>query len=284
MQTSQEDFRNVDQKTAAELLAAGKIDVLDVRTSEEFQQLGHIPSATLLPLDLIASGAATLHDRQKPLLIVCEHGIRSVQAARFLSAAGFSGLLNLVGGMAAWSGPRDYSAGVPFGHPGPSSWLLENADLLPRDGFLLDLACGRGRHALLLAAAGFRIRAIDRDAEKIAALNQQAKKLELSIEADVDDLEVEDKSLGSHAYDVILGIHYLHRALFPALIRAIRPGGILLYETFTVAQAARGKPTNPDYLLKPGELIQLVAPLTIERKREGEFDGVFVAGVAARRE
>lgn len=284
MQTPREDFRNIDPQRTAQLLDGDKIDVLDVRTPEEFQQLGHIPGATLLPLNLIASGAATLHDRGKPLLVVCEHGIRSVQAAQFLATAGFSDLLNLEGGMAAWSGPRDYSVGMPFGHPGPSSWLLENADLLQRDGIVLDLACGRGRHALLLAAAGFRVRAIDRDTDKIAALKKLAKKLELSIEVDVDDLEVEDKSLGTQTYDVVLGIHYLHRPLFPVLIRALRPGGLLMYETFTVAQAARGKPTNPDYLLQSGELIELVAPLKIERQREGEFDGAFVAGVIARRE
>lgn len=217
------------------------------------------------------------------MLIVCEHGIRSVQAARFLAAAGFSNLMHLSGGMAAWNVPWEFSDGSPFGHRGPSSWLVENAGLLAPGGFVLDLACGRGRHALLLAAAGFRVRAIDRDSERIAGLKRTAEKLSLKLDADVEDVEVDGASLGSEAYDAVLVIRYLHRPLFPALTRALRPGGILLYETFTVDQARRGKPTNPDFLLEPGELPRLVAPLEIERQREGEFDGGSVAGVVARK-
>lgn len=283
MKPPESNFQNIGSEQAAELLARDGIDVVDVRTPGEFEQLGHIPGATLLPVNFIASGAATLPNAGKPLLIVCEHGIRSVQAARFLAMAGFSNLLNLSGGMAAWNGPRDYSPATSFGHHGPSSWLVENADLLAPDGIVLDLACGRGRHALLLAAAGFRVRAIDRDSAKIDVLKRTAEKLGLTLETNLEDVELDGANLGSAAYDAVLVIRYLHRPLFPALIRALRPGGILLYETFTVAQARRGKPTNPNYLLAPGELPRLVAPLEIDRQREGEFDGSSVAGVAARK-
>ena len=65
--------------------------------------------------------------------------------------------------------------------------------------------------------------------------------------------------------------------------RALAPGGLLLYETFTTAQAARGKPTNPDFLLEPGELVARVAPLEVLRQREGDFEGRMVASVAARK-
>jgi hypothetical protein len=71
--------------------------------------------------------------------------------------------------------------------------------------------------------------------------------------------------------------------LFPALARALRPGGVLVYETFTVDQAARGKPSNPRFLLQHGELPALVAPLHVLFEREGEFDGGMVAGVIARK-
>jgi hypothetical protein len=82
---------------------------------------------------------------------------------------------------------------------------------------------------------------------------------------------------------VIVVVHYLHRPLFPALIEALAPNGLLLYETFTTAQAARGKPTNPDFLLKPGELLDLVRPLEILASREGDFEDRMVASVLARR-
>jgi len=165
----------------------------------------------------------------------------------------------------------------------PSSWLLENLDLLPRAGRSLDVACGRGRHALLLAAAGFPVEAVDRDAGLIDELRATAERLELPIRAEVRDLEAGTADLGTDAYDLVLVFHYLHRPLFPALVRALAPGGLLLYETFTVEQARRGRPKNPDFLLEPGELRRIVAPLVVLREREGEFEGRMVAGVAARK-
>ena len=82
---------------------------------------------------------------------------------------------------------------------------------------------------------------------------------------------------------MIVVIHYLHRPLFPALRAALRPGGVLVYETFTRAQAARGKPTNPDFLLQPGELRDLVGPLEVLVEREGEFEGKMLSSVIAQR-
>ena len=87
--------------------------------------------------------------------------------------------------------------------------------------------------------------------------------------------------LGQVRYDAVVVFNYLHRPLFPALRGALKPGGRLVYETFTVAQAARGKPTNPAFLLQPGELRSLAAPLTVLREREGQFDGRFVASLVA---
>ncbi|MFI5006627.1 MAG: class I SAM-dependent methyltransferase [Solirubrobacterales bacterium] len=165
----------------------------------------------------------------------------------------------------------------------PSSWLLENRDLLPPVARTLDVACGRGRHALLLAAAGFPVRAVDRDTGLIDALRGTAESLGLPLRAEVMDLETGAADLGFQAYDLVLVFNYLHRPLFPALARALAPGGLLLYETFTVEQARRGKPTNPDFLLLPGELRERVAPLLVLREREGEFDGRMVAGVVARK-
>ena len=105
----------------------------------------------------------------------------------------------------------------------------------------------------------------------------------LPIVAAVRDLESGSPSLGTDAFDTIVVIRYLHRPLFGALIDALRPGGLLIYETFTRAQARRGKPTNPEFLLVDGELRTLVAPLEIVDWREGEFDGADVASVVARR-
>ena len=77
--------------------------------------------------------------------------------------------------------------------------------------------------------------------------------------------------------------HYLHRPLMPAIVRAVAPAGVLVYETFTRDQAARGRPTNPAFLLEPGELVALVAPLEVVRSREGDVRGRDVASVVAIR-
>lgn len=165
----------------------------------------------------------------------------------------------------------------------PASWLLEHQQLLPRSGRALDVACGRGRHALWLAQRGLAVLAIDRDPDAIRAVEDEVSRQALSVEARVVELERGTVSLGSGIFDLIVVFNYLHRPLFGGLIEALAPGGVLVYETFTTAQAARGKPTNPDFLLKPGELRQLVSALDVLAEREGDFEGRMLASVVARR-
>ena len=167
--------------------------------------------------------------------------------------------------------------------PAPSSWLLSNLDLIPRAGRALDVACGRGRHALFLAERGLTVRAVDRDRDAIVSLRAEAESRGLSLEADVLDLEDGEADLGREAYDLVLVVHYLHRPLFPALIRALAPGGVLVYETFSVDQARRGKPTCPDFLLQHGELRERLAPLCVLRERDGVFEDRDVASIVARK-
>ena len=274
-------FRTIDHTEARRLLEADAVTILDVRTPGEYAQLGHIPNAWLIPVDLAASAPAVLPGDGKPVLVYCEHGVRSVAASQLLVAAGIPEVLNLAGGLAGWSGPREFGAGPLHG---PAVWLIENADLLPRGGKVLDVACGRGRHALLMASAGFNVRAIDRNPDAIAFLSQTAARLNLQVDAAVVDLETDPPpNLPSSTYDAILVFNYLHRPLMRALRDAIKPGGRIFYETFTTRQAERGHPKNPDFLLRDGELNELMAPFSIQRSREGEFDGRFSASVVAER-
>lgn len=165
----------------------------------------------------------------------------------------------------------------------PASWLVQHADLLPRVGRALDVACGRGRHAIWLAERGLETVAVDRDAGAIDALGDLARDRRLPIRAEIRDLEQEADPFRGETYDLIVVVHYLHRPLFPALREALAPGGLLVYETFTRAQAARGRPTNPEFLLNAGELLALVRPLEVLASREGEYDDRMVASVIARR-
>ena len=165
----------------------------------------------------------------------------------------------------------------------PAAWLTEHAHLLPPRGTALDVACGRGRHALWLAERGLSVVALDRDADAIRDLQAQATARGLPIAAAVRDLESGSPSLGTEAFDTIVVVHYLHRRLFASLLDALLPGGLLIYETFTRAQARRGKPTNPDFLLEEGELRRLVQPLEVIDWREGAFEERDVASIVARR-
>jgi tellurite methyltransferase len=162
--------------------------------------------------------------------------------------------------------------------------LIENADLWPRKGTVLDVACGRGRHSILMARSGFDVDAVDRNLEAIAELRGVADRIGLAIHAQHLDLETTPPpELGSQKYDVVLGFNYLHRPLMPAIREAVKPGGRIFYETFTKRQAERGHPRNPAFLLDEGELERLMAPFTILRSREGDIDGRFIASVVAER-
>ncbi|MGE0363268.1 MAG: rhodanese-like domain-containing protein [Vicinamibacterales bacterium] len=272
--------RLIDHPEAVRLVAEGAVTVVDVRTPQEHARLGHIPGARLLPVDVVAAGPAVLPDDGRPLLVYCEHGVRSRVAAAVLAAAGTAPVLELRGGLAGWRGPREFGPGRV---EGPAAWLLENADLLRPRMRVLDVAAGRGRHALLFAAAGCPVTAVDRDAAAMARLDRIAAAMGHPVTTAVVDLEAGAVDFGIGAYDLVVVTHYLHRPLMPALVAAVAPGGMLVYETFTTAQAARGKPTNPAYLLQPGELPTLVAPLVVARSREGVYDDREVAAVVAVR-
>jgi rhodanese-related sulfurtransferase len=281
--------QRVSGREAAALVDAG-VMVLDVRSPEEFTGLGHIPGAKLLPVQLSASAPAMIADAETPVMVTCEHAVRSKFTSRLLAQAGFARVYELAEGMAGWTGAREYDEAPLYG---PSSWLVDNADLLPQGGRALDVACGAGRHALLLAAAGFDVTAIDRDAAAIDRLRLHSERLELSLTTEVIDLERGDAEGGTSdppavlapdTYDLVLVTRYLHRPLFPRLIRALAPGGTLIYETFLEQQAERGHPKNPAFLLKPGELSTLVAPLTILRHREGDHDGALISAIVASRD
>jgi SAM-dependent methyltransferase len=166
--------------------------------------------------------------------------------------------------------------------PPPSRWLTDHLDLLPKGRPVLDVASGRGRHARLVAAAGWAVHAIDRDPAALDAL-RAVPGLAGTVTTTVIDLEAGPVSLGDRQYGAILVFNYLHRPLLPALVAALEPGGVLIYETFTRGQAARGHPRNPAFLLDEGELPQLVRPLEVIRAFEGERDGKLLSAVVARR-
>ena len=143
----------------------------------------------------------------------------------------------------------------------PSDWLQRWAHLLPAGGRVLDLACGRGRHLRWAAARGFAVTGVDRDADALAASLDLANAG--SAELITADLENGPWPLPDRQFDAVLVFNYLWRPLWPDLIAALAPGAVLVYETFAAGNASVGKPSRPDFLLQPGELIQRCAGLTV---------------------
>ena len=138
------------------------------------------------------------------------------------------------------------------GDGAPSAWLLRWAHLLPAGASVLDVACGSGRHVRWLAARGFQVTAVDRNAAALADLGAIA-------ETCVADIEAGPWPWGQRQWDAVLVTHYLWRPLLPTLLAAVAPGGWLICETFAAGNETLGKPSRPDFLLQPGELLSVCA-------------------------
>lgn len=152
--------------------------------------------------------------------------------------------------------------------------LTENLHLLPAQGPALDLACGLGPHACLLARAGLQVDAWDLSSVAIETLQAYAETHRLALHAEVRDVAVSPPPPDS--YDVIVVVHFLERRLAPALIAALRPGGLLFYQTF--AGIGPG-PANPNFRLAHGELLRLFADLTLVVYREEHDIGDHTRGL-----
>lgn len=165
----------------------------------------------------------------------------------------------------------------------PSAFLAKHADLI--SGRVLDVACGRGRNAIFLARRGNVVEAIDIARAGLLSARHAALAENLSlqlIQADVDDFP-----LPVERYDAVINIRFLKRELFPALARALKPGGILVFETFLIDQMHSGHPRNPHFLLRHGELRDAFHALEELEYEEGLFEAAdgkaFLARLLARR-
>jgi SAM-dependent methyltransferase len=161
----------------------------------------------------------------------------------------------------------------------PSPWVVRFAPMIRPGGAVLDLACGSGRHLRWLAAQrerGWRVTGVDRDAAAVEPLRDLA-------EIVVADLENGSWPLGDRRFDGIVVTNYLWRTLLPTIAASLADGGALIYETFARGQETIGKPSNPDFLLAPGELLAAFAGLRVVAFEDG-FDSVparFVQRLAA---
>ena len=156
---------------------------------------------------------------------------------------------------------------MPHSIANPSSFLVENLSLfdnLQTGNGVLDLACGKGRNGLFLAKHNVpvifadnnkaHLQSIDLAFASVGARAKKSEKWLIDFEAEVSQGK---NPLAGKTFDAVIVFNYLHRPLFPFIREAIRPGGLMVYETFTVDQKRFGRPKNPDFLLERGELSQL---------------------------
>ena len=155
----------------------------------------------------------------------------------------------------------------PFTDEPSAAWVLrENRHLLPALGDALDLACGRGGNALLLAEAKLNVQAWDLSPVAIEALRSHSKTKQLAIQAEVRDVLVQPPPPAS--FDVIVVSYFLERTIADFLCAALRPGGLLFYQTFVRDKVSQQGPTQPEYLLAENELLSLFATLRPRVYRE----------------
>jgi SAM-dependent methyltransferase len=158
----------------------------------------------------------------------------------------------------------------------PSPWVVRFAPLI-EPGEVLDLACGGGRHARFLASRGHAVLAVDRDA---ASLALAAGKGISAAQCDLENEHAQTSSgwpFQSGHFQGIVVTNYLHRPLFVPILTSLAPGGILIYETFAVGNERFGKPSNPAFLLQPGELLDMAQGVASERFHIVAFEEGYVS-------
>ena len=160
----------------------------------------------------------------------------------------------------------------------PSPWFTRWAHLIAPGASVLDVACGSGRHLRWLAERGHTVTGVDRDAQALAASTGLGELIEA-------DIENGPWPLPGRRFGGVVVTNYLWRALMPQILDNVALGGVLIYETFAVGNETVGKPSRPDFLLRPGELLQACQGLRVVAYEDGFLDepARFVQRIAAVR-
>ena len=143
-----------------------------------------------------------------------------------------------------------------------SAWVQRWSHLVPLGASVLDLACGSGRHVRWFAQRGCRVTGVDRDAAAVAPLVELA-------EIVVADIESGPWPIEGRSFDAVVVTNYLWRERLPDVLASLAPGGVLIYETFATGNETIGKPSNPKFLLRSGELLQAAAGLRVIAFEDG---------------
>ena len=143
-----------------------------------------------------------------------------------------------------------------------SPWVQRWSHLVPAGGQVLDVACGPGRHMRWFASRGHPVVGVDRSPEAIDAVAGLG-------EAVLADIENGPWPFAGRTFAGVVVTNYLWRALLPTIVQSVAPGGVLIYETFAAGNETVGKPSRPDFLLQPGELLGACAALRVIAYEDG---------------
>ena len=159
-----------------------------------------------------------------------------------------------------------------------SQWVRRWSHLVPPGGAVLDVACGYGRHMRWFAARGHPVTGVDRLAEAISSVADLG-------EAVSADIENGPWPFAGRTFDAVVVTNYLWRPLLGAIVQSVAPGGVLIYETFAAGNETVGKPSRPDFLLQPGELLRACQDLRVVAFEDGFVDEPprFIQRIAAVR-
>jgi len=160
-----------------------------------------------------------------------------------------------------------------------SPWVRRWSHLVPAGGAVLDVACGYGRHLRWFAAQGHPVTGVDRLGEAISSVANLG-------EAVLADIENGPWPFAGRTFDGVVVTNYLWRPLLPAIVQSVAPGGVLIYETFAAGNETVGKPSRPDFLLQPGELLRACQDLRVVAYEDGFADepARFIQRIAAVRQ
>ena len=168
----------------------------------------------------------------------------------------------------------------------PSKWVERWSHLVKPHGTVLDVACGHGRHAYYFHQQNYFVTLLDRSQAAIESIAIEAH----ACEKVVADIENGAWPLAGRQFDAVVVTNYLWRPLMATLLASLIPGGVLIYETFASGNETVGKPSRPDFLLQPGELLDVCKSLRVVAYEDGFTDGPdgqtprFVQRIAAVRE
>jgi tellurite methyltransferase len=263
------------------------IGIIDLRVTDDFLKI-HIRGSSSLPWERLPQSMHELPANHYPIALIGDPD-QLQQAMEFLVSKDYTIVEQFLSNDLFWQQASEEKIvaegdlSVPLWRANP---LLSEIICLVEERVsgrtVVDLACGAGRDSVYLAQRGWQVTSVDNKTETLERCKQLAQSNQVKVNTLRFDLEATKQPLNDLSADVVLVMRYLHRPLFPAIDKLIKPKGAIIYSTFMVGSEKYGSPKNPNYLLKPGELTDIFASyeVVIDEQREladGRPVALFVA-------